>query len=111
MVPYKDKPTWALLPPSKLLPGAIALELLGRVVADIENPTDHCVPRDIERFDKLLPKTLEAEQTSVDAVLRGATGSHVQIRLTQLFNSVFGTEQSQERRLMTQSVITRFLRD
>jgi len=111
MAPYRDKPTWALLPPSKLLPGAIALELLGRVVADIENPTDHYAPQNIEYFDRLLPKTLEAEQTSVDAVLRGATSSHVQIRLTQLFNSVFGIEQSQERRLTTQLVITRFLRD
>ena len=44
-------------------------------------------------------------------MLRGATGSHVQMRLAQLFNSMFGTEQSQERQLAAQSVITGFLRD
>jgi hypothetical protein len=111
MGPYRKKPTWAILPYSKLLPGSKALELLGCVVADIEHPTDHCVPRDASVFHKQLPSVLEVEDTDAKIILGGSHASHVDIRLAQIFGFGVGGQSSQKRSANAQTVVTRFLLD
>jgi hypothetical protein len=111
MAPYREKPTWAILPSSKPLPGSKSLELLGCVVADIENPTDHYVPRDPLVFQKQLPKALEVEDIDTKTVLSSTHASHVDIRLTKIFGFDVGQQSGQQRNTDAQTVITRFLTD
>jgi hypothetical protein len=111
MSSYRKNPTWAILPSSKTLPGSKALELLGCVVADIENPTDHCVPRDLSTFRKQLPRVLEVEDTDAKLVLSRNHASHIDTRLTQVLNLDLGQQSCEKRDADTQTVITRFLVD
>ncbi|KAN0083437.1 hypothetical protein V8E54_002525 [Elaphomyces granulatus] len=111
MAPYRKKPTWAILPSSKSLPGSKALELLGCVVADIENPTDHRVPTDAAGFHKQLPKVLEVEDTDMKTMLNSTHALQVEARLAQIFGLDAGRQSSQQRQADAQSVITRFLVD
>lgn len=110
MAPYRDRPTWALLPSSKLPPASIVPELLGHVVADIENPSDHCVPQESKEYQVMLPRVLKAEQTSVEEVLSSANGMHVKARLLQIFSTRLESGQSQELRRTARTVVTRVLR-
>jgi hypothetical protein len=111
MAPYSKKPTWAILPYSKTIPGSKAIELLGCVVADVENPTDHYVPRDPSAIHSKLPKVLEVEDTDANFVLNSTRTSHVDTRLAQIFRVDAGRQTGDKRSAAAQTVITRFLVD
>ena len=108
---HKDKPTWAILPASKLLPGYKALQLLGCVVSDIENPTNYCVPRDWATYHQQLPKALEVQETDTQGILRHAHASQVDTLLMKIFGFDKGQQTGQERQIVAQTVVTRFLAD
>lgn len=71
----EEKPTWVLLPETKLLNGSRALSLLGCIVADVHNPTDDYAPQDITslRADSTLPPVQQVTATIINMPLATAS--------------------------------------
>lgn len=105
----RRKSTWAILSPSKLLPGSKALDLLGCVVADINNPTDYYRPKNIQATLQSLHSAITVEEEDVEIVLSSLYSAGVGLRLTQILKG--GREQTDDSSsaLQAHTVVTRYL--
>jgi hypothetical protein len=111
MTAGEGKPTWVLLPESKLLNGARALSLLGCIVADVHNPTDDYAPEDISalRADPTLPPVQQVTATNSNTLLATASSAAANVRLSRILSASRTTSTEIAQSLSSTNIITRFL--
>jgi hypothetical protein len=99
------------LPDSKLLDGARAPTLLGSVVADVRNPTDHYEPRNLNEL-RADPDLLPVQQTTASntkQLFLSARDSATKASLSRTLYAASSSAAANARSITSANILTRFL--
>jgi hypothetical protein len=104
----KARPTWVLLPDSKLLDGARALTLPDSVVADVRSPADHYEPRNLNEFraDPDLPPVQQTTASNTKQVFLSARDSATKASLSRILYAASSSAAANARSITSANIIT-----
>ena len=108
---YRNFPTWALLLHGNLPPASIAHMLLGRVVADFEQPTLQGVPKLSEdllhiKNSNQHPKALEVIDEDGNIFLNAVKDKNVELELGRLLDLNSQDAEARAQKLESKKIIT-----